>query len=249
MICIENLTKQFTLRQSAHISNLFLLGQKNIVTACRNINLTIQKGEILGLVGPNASGKTTLLRILCGVILPDGGHLLTKSDLTINAVLGDHTNFYRRLTGRENLELFASFYGLDHRRQQKRIAQVAELLELSDHLDKVFQENSAGIKQRFTLARGLLREADLYLLDEPMKNLDTDISQRMRYYIKNELGQEQKKTIVVTSHHLSEIAEMADRIAILKQGELRACATMDQLARLSGCADQNVNIIYHFFIT
>ena|SRR3989338_2133560 len=258
-IVISHLKKQFssTVPLLSQKTSTFC-GRKNFIIACDDISLTVKKGELLSIIGPNGSGKTTILKILSTIILPDEGSItvdgydIRKNSVrvreSISFVTSEHNNFYVRLTGRQNLEFFASLYRLAGEAMRRKIDELADFLEIKDSLDIMFQEYSSGIKQRFLLARGLLRDALVFLFDEPLKNLDPGISLRLRTYIKEKLVKKNGKTVLLTGHMLSEISEISDRIAILKKGSIKACGNFIQLRDGAGIKDNDLNRIYQFYV-
>ena len=216
------LTKRFS-EASFHI---FPHRKNDHIVACDNIHLEIKKGELLALIGPNGSGKTTLIKILLGLITPDSGTAFVcqydicndeiRARSMCGFILSEEKNFYPRLTGRENLKFFARFNGLSSKEASVRIACTAKLLEIEGDLDRVFEVYSAGLRQRINIARGLLTDAPVLLFDEPTKNLDPLIAEKFRTYVKEKLIDEEKKAILWTSHQLSELAQMAAKVAIIE---------------------------------
>lgn len=257
-IRISRLHKKFIFTQSHHLQRLFSSVYKKSVVACEDISLALKEGRLLGLVGPNGSGKTTLIRILATIILPDSGDVrihgfdVVKESLEarrrIGLVTGENKNFYIRLTGRQNLEFYATLYDLSREQTRKKIKELAEVFEISEYLDKMFQENSQGVRQRFSLARGLLNDAPVLLLDEPTKNLDSQMAQRVRLFIKEDLVKKRNKTVLMASHFLGEVAEISDEIAILDRGRLKAHGTLESLRKQTGNMSGNLSAIYDFFI-
>ena len=229
------------------------------VVACDNLSFKLEKGTLLSIVGPNGSGKTTLIRILAGVICPDqgtvriGGYDIAKNEIEVKASLGvatpEHRNFYLRLTGRNNLQLFAYFYNLSFLQVKERIKELGAFFEIDGYMDKIFQEYSSGIKQRFLLARALLNNAPILLLDEPTKNLDPVMAGRFCRYLKDELVSKQKKTVLMTSHLLSEVVSVTDQIVILNEGKIKALGSLEELKkRAGGNSAAKLEDVYDFFI-
>ncbi|HOW35251.1 MAG TPA: ABC transporter ATP-binding protein [Candidatus Omnitrophota bacterium] len=257
-IQISHLNKNFYSKPPWCLSAIFSLPLKKIITACDGINLTIRQGKLLGLVGPNGSGKTTLIRILATIILPDSGSAsingfdVVKKGLEarrhIGLVTGENKNFYIRLTGRQNLEFYAALYNLSKAQMKEKIKYLANVFELSEYLDNMFQENSQGVRQRFALARGLLNDAPVLLLDEPTKNLDPQMAQRVRTFIREELVKKRNKTVLMASHFLEEVSDISDEIAILDRGRLKAQGTLESLRRQAGDPSADLKEIYDFFI-
>lgn len=258
-VAVVHLCKQFPPRLFPQFRRMIFRPPKGQpVMACDDINFELEAGELLGLVGPNGAGKTTLIRILAGSILPDGGTAkingfdILKSGLkakeSLSVVLSDNNNFYIRLTGRENLLVFASFYGLSRSEAKERIEELASLLKIRDFLDRTFQEYSSGIKQRLALARGLLNDAPVILLDEPTKHLDPSLTRDFYIYLKQELVRNKKKTVVMTSHELEKVTEISDQVAILKDGRIMALGTLEELKDNTSNKKANLDDIYNHYL-
>lgn len=219
LIQIENLSKAFV--SGFRIRHLFSAkARKSLIRieALRNLNLSIQEGEFFGLMGPNGSGKTTLLKILANLILPDQGTVQIGG--AIGLVSGDERSFYWRLTGRQNLEFFASLCQLAPKEGKKRIAKLCEDLEILNP-NRPFQEYSTGLKQRFALARSLLHDPPILLLDEPTRGLDKKSAEGFRARIQ-QLVQREKKTVIYATHLVEEASTLFDRAGILNQGRLES---------------------------
>ncbi len=210
-------------------------------------------------MGPNGAGKTTLIRIIGGSILPDQGTAVIhgydilkdslKAKRNLSIVFGEFKNFYHRLTGRENLLCFASFYNLSRRQAQEKIKELSGILDIDAFLDRTFQEYSSGIKQRFAIARGLLNDAPVVLLDEPTKHLDQSLAHDLVNFIKQELVLKKNKTILMASHDLGVVADISDKIAILKEGQLKAFGTIETLKGRLPQKAVDLNEIYNFYLS
>ena len=143
-------------------------------------------------------------------------------------VLSQERSFYWRLTGRQNLEFFASMYDLKNARD--KIQELFNLFEI-DYQDNRFDSYSTGMKQKFALIRGLLNDPDLLLLDEPTKSLDYTTAVNLRTFIKERLVKKEGKTVIFTTHHMDEALDFCDLFMILHKGKLYAQGTLDELRR------------------
>ncbi|MBI3088572.1 MAG: ABC transporter ATP-binding protein [Candidatus Omnitrophica bacterium] len=209
------------------------------VKALEGVSLTIERGELVCLMGPNGAGKTTLLKILAGLLLPTSGtafldgHDVRRSTPARRAQIGfassDRPGFYDRLTGRQNLEFFAALYGLSRAAARRRIGELLALFGVGSP-DRPYQECSAGAKQRLLLARALLHDPPVLLLDEPMKSLDPIQITELHRLLKDRFQHRQGKTILFTTHQVEEAAQLAGRVAILHQGSIRACGSVAEIA-------------------
>jgi ABC-2 type transport system ATP-binding protein len=223
---LHNISKTFTERNW----KTFLFQKPRYTRALDNISLTVQKGEIMGLLGPNGAGKTTLIKILATLVTPDEGQgtiaglsLNTQSSAIRNKIGLVSTNdrtFYWRLTGRENLDFFATLYNLQGSVKYARIKQVLRLIDMEDKADFRFMSYSAGQKQRLSIARAMLAEPEILLLDEATASLDPLATRKLLDFIKETLVKKEEKTILWCTHNLNEADEICDQLTILHQGEV-----------------------------
>ena len=215
--------------------------------ALDRVNLSVDRGELFGLVGPNGAGKTTLIKTLCTLILPTEGSALVNGyplseDIAIKASIGlvtsDERSFYWRLSGRQNLEFFATLHNLGRRTIKNRLEEVLEIVGLQSVASKRFLTYSTGMRQRLSIARALLNQPQILFLDEPTKGLDPPGIQALHKLIRQDLTRSQGITIFLTSHWLQEVEQLCDRIAIMDQGLIRACGSMTELRREIGLGER-----------
>jgi ABC-2 type transport system ATP-binding protein len=233
-IAIDGLSKTFT-PQLERIRRLLHRPVKPPVTALRDVSLTVRRGEIFGLIGRNGAGKTTLTKIVATLVQPTSGTVLVngfdsvKDERTVRAQIGlataEERSFYWRLTAEQNLMFFGRLYGLSDARARRRIIELFERLELMDLATRRFSELSTGNKQKLALARALLAEPPVLLLDEPTRSLDPLAAEAMRTLIAELARGETRVSILLTSHNLAEIDQLCDRIAIIANGSIRAEGT------------------------
>lgn len=236
---IVSLNKEFT--PSRGLYNFFLrpLKKEKPISAVKNVTIRILQGELFVLLGPNGAGKTTLLKILSCLVLPTSGSAMVlgydilkeenKVKKVIGLISGDERSFYWRLTLRQNLSFFAALYNLSPPQSKKIIKEISCFLEIGDMLERRFQECSTGIKQRLAIARGLLGDPQVLFMDEPVKSLDAMLRKELHIFIKDKLIKERGKTVVLITHNLQEAEQLADRIAIMQRGQIRACGTLAEL--------------------
>jgi ABC-2 type transport system ATP-binding protein len=195
------------------------------ISVLDDISLAVPKGSLMGLLGPNGAGKTTLLRILAASILPDSGTVrIFGQDTTtvsvrirerIGFVLGDERSFFWRITAAQNLLFFAALHNKDGRDARLRMEKLAELLHLTGEMKKPFRDLSTGMRQRLALARALLHDPELLLIDEPTRGLDPGAAKRTRELIGQTLVKELGKTVLLATHNLEEAREICDQVALL----------------------------------
>jgi len=207
--------------------------------ALKDVSLEVPEGAIFGLLGPNGAGKTTLLKILSCLILPtDGtvrvaGYDIHRNDGAIQRTLGfvssDERSFYWRLTGRQNLRFFGSLYQLHGKALSQRISYLLDRLELGEQADKPFGDYSSGMKQRLAMARALLHDPPILLLDEPTRSLDPISAKHLRRFIAEELNGRERKTLFLATHNLQEAEQLCHRVAVLSKGRVLGEGSIEDL--------------------
>ena len=199
-------------------------------TALDGVNLEIRQGEVFGILGPNGAGKTTLLKILCTLLLPTdgratvGGHDVVKAPRRVRQAVGycldTERSFYYRLTGIQNLAFFATLNNLGAREASARIVETLGMLGLNGAANQPFMTYSKGMQQKLGLARALLTDPAVLLLDEPTKSLDPGAATELRRFLRDALAEGLGKTILLVTHSLEEARECCDRVAIMDQGRI-----------------------------
>lgn len=205
-------------------------------TALDGLNLEISKGELFGFVGPNGAGKTTTMRIVSGLLEADSGEIFVDD---INAIcdyqalkkkigyMPDFFGVYDNLKTMEYMEFYASVYGIVGMEAKKLCYDLLELVNLADKCDNYVDGLSRGMKQRLCLARSLVHNPELLILDEPASGLDPRARVEMKEILKNlsSMG----KTILISSHILPELAEMCTSIGIIEHGKMVVKGTVDEI--------------------
>jgi ABC-type multidrug transport system ATPase subunit len=220
--------------------------EKPSVLALAGISFEVRPGEALALLGANGAGKSTLLRILATLLLPTGGraqiagHDPVLDPRAVRRQLGYHAGsdigFYSRLTGRENLRFFGRLNHLSNAAATRRIASLAPQFHLDEALDRQVRTLSSGTVQRLSLARALLHEPRVLLLDEPTRSLDAIAAAEFRRFLKSEVLRRGDASLLFASHTLPEVELLADRIAVIDAGRLLACDTLAALKQTTGAA-------------
>lgn len=244
-ICVEALQKSFPPARSGWRA-LLQPFEKPTVLALAGISFEVRPGEALALLGANGAGKSTLLRILATLILPTNGRALiaghdaVRDSRAVRRQLGYHAGsdagFYSRLTCRENLRFFGSLNQLSNAAAAQRITQLAEQFHLREVLDRQVRTLSSGTLQRLSLARALLHQPRVLLLDEPTRSLDAIGAAEFRRFLKSEILRRGETTLLFASHALSEIELLADRIAVIDAGRLLACGSLTELKHRTATA-------------
>jgi len=215
--------------------------RKETITALNGVDLQVEEGELFGILGPNGAGKTTLIKLLSTLILPDAGEVWVNGYSTfhdeesikrsIGLVTGEERSFYWRLSGRRNLEFFATLHNMSSFQAQKRINAILEILELQEKANDLFYTYSTGMKQELSLARGLINDPQILFVDEPTKSLDPVAAQNIRKLIREKLVKEQGKTVFLATHNLEEVQQMCDRLAILDRGRILSLGTPSEIRK------------------
>jgi ABC-2 type transport system ATP-binding protein len=235
IITVTDLAKTYYIKERTG----FFKSRAREISALKNINLTIEQGELFGLLGPNGAGKTTLIKCITTLLIPSQGQIVvngfevgrqdTQIRASLGCLLGGERSIYWKLTGRENLEYFAALYHLPPRKIKSQLEKLDHLLNLGSLLDRPVETYSSGQKMMLVFARVLLNDAKILILDEPTTTLDVPSAQALRRVIKG-LNQE-GYTIIITSHLMNEIEELCQRVAIVDHGTIIAEGTIEDLKR------------------
>ncbi len=212
-------------------------------TALDNLNMEIKKGEIFGFVGPNGAGKTTTMRIVSGLLKADSGIVNVDGvDARTNpkglkskiGYMPDFFGVYDNLKALEYMEFYASIYGIAGNKAKQLCLELMDLVRLSDQADSYVDEMSRGMKQRLCLARSLVHNPELLILDEPASGLDP----RARFEMKDILKElhNKGKTILISSHILPELAQMCSNIGVIEKGKMVVSGTVEEILSARGTA-------------
>lgn len=210
MIIAEDLTKHF-----------------DGFVAVSGVNLRVERGQVLVLLGPNGAGKTTTVRMLTSVLAPTrgravvGGYDVVRQPEKVRAsvgVLTEHHGLYGRMNAEEYLEFYGQLYGMGRQQRRRRRAELLETFGLADARRKRLGEYSKGMRQKLALVRALLHEPPVLLLDEPTSAMDPESARMVRDAIQTLRSGE--RTIILCTHNLAEAEELADQVAIIRQGRI-----------------------------
>ena len=217
-----------------NLSKIYSKNSSKPITALDKLNLNVKDGEIFGLLGPNGAGKTTFINILAGTVIKSYGEVnllgfdLDKNPRQIRGLIGivpQEVNLDAFFSPRKILELQAGLYGVP---QKKRITEtILKLVSLEKQADTYSRRLSGGMKRRLLIAKAMVHQPPVLVLDEPTASLDVELTQKLLENVK--LLNKQGVTIIYTTHHLFEAQKMCDRIAILNKGNLVALDTTDNL--------------------
>jgi ABC-2 type transport system ATP-binding protein len=211
--------------------------------AVNGISFSVAKGEVVGLLGGNGAGKTTTIGMIMGLVTPSSGSVRVFG---VNMVDRRYEVLHRmnfespyvdmphRLTVRQNLDVFARLYGVEH--ASDRIRELAESLDLTEFIDRAAGQLSAGQKTRVALAKALINDPELLLLDEPTASLDPDTADWIRTRLET-FRTRRNATILLASHNMAEVERLCDRVIIMKKGQIADQGTPDDLIRRYGRTD------------
>jgi len=238
-----NLTKRFAKKKHRGVFGFLRRNQSNnkhndVTVALDKVNIKIRPGELFGLLGPNGSGKTTTIKCLSTILIPDEGTAIVNGfDIqketsmvraSLGMVVGGERTLYWKLTARDNLMYFASLYKMHRRHAKKRIEELLETMQLSDRADERLEDYSTGMRQKVAIARALLHDPPILLLDEPTLGLDPNFARQIRNQIR-ELSEKQGKTVLLTTHYMDEADQLCDRVAFINNGKIVAVDTPNRL--------------------
>ena len=207
--------------------------------AVNDLDFEVHEGEVLGLLGPNGSGKSTTVKMLLGLLYPTGGRLTvfgkSPRDVDTKRLIGylpEESYLYKYLTAYETLDFFGSLFNLSALERRKRAEQLLEMVGLSHAKNRPVGEFSKGMTRRIGLAQAMINDPALLILDEPTSGLDPLGCREVKDLI--HLFKKRGKTVIVTSHLLSDIEDVCDRVIILYGGKIRAQGTLNELLTIQG---------------
>ncbi len=228
LIKIENITKQF-----------------GTFTAVREVSFQVEKGEIFGLLGENGAGKTTTLRMLATMLRPTSGTATMagfdivsepeKVRSKIGILFGGETGLYDRLTCEENISYFGELNDMSKAKIDERIKILAKTFGMEEYITRRAGKLSKGMKQKVAFARSIIHDPDIMLFDEPTSGLDVSAIRDVHEFIRT--CKKEGKTIVFSSHTMSEVEKLCDRIAIIHKGELIEKGKIDDIKEKYGSND------------
>jgi sodium transport system ATP-binding protein len=224
MIEVEGLTKQFKGPRG------------NLVTAVGDLNFVVHPGEVFGLLGPNGAGKTTTLRMLCTVLTPSAGfatiagHDIATEPSKVRCSIGflsANTGVYDRMTAWEMVRYYGQLYGLRGDALTGRMEELFTTLQMNNFRDVVGGRLSTGMKQKVSIARALIHDPPVLIFDEPTSGLDVLVQRAVLNSIRDLKAR--GKTILFSTHVMSEVEKLCDRVAIMSKGSIVAMGTKEEL--------------------
>ncbi len=246
------MTENGTVVRAKGLHKTFVDARGEEVRAVRGVSFEARRGEILGILGPNGAGKTTLLRMLAAIIRPTEG---TASVCGFDVVaepdevkcrigfLSGNTKLYARLTAAETVRYFGRLTGLDDGTIRERTDRIFASLGMEDIRDRCFEKLSTGQKQKVSIARALIHDPEVLVLDEPTAGLDVIASRAIISLIRE--AKAQHKTVLLSTHYMTEAEELCDRVALIHEGLFLAVDTLEGLVERTGTTSLNEAFLQH----
>ena len=243
MIEIKQLAKKFAVENPKKLSEQEKKDPRlkgRFFHSVKDVSFTCEKGQVLGLLGPNGAGKTTTLRMLSTALQPDSGSVeingidVIKTPVVARQKIGflsGATGLYGRLSGRENIEYFGRLHGLTEQVIAERVDELATLLDMQSFLDRRSENYSSGMKQKTAIARAVIHQPELVILDEPTTGLDIMATQTVLDFIRR--LKETGVPVIFSTHHLDEVSELCDRVTVIDKGQNKFNGTIADFAALS----------------
>jgi sodium transport system ATP-binding protein len=249
MIEVSSLAKRFKLAKSHKLSDAERDDKRlhdGYFHSVTDVSFSCESGEVLGLLGPNGAGKTTTLRMLSSALKPNAGQIMINGVDVVKkpllackkiGFLSGSTGLYGRLTARENVEYFGKLHGLSDAVLKQRVDQIFELLGIHEFASRRAENLSTGMKQKTSIARAVVHEPEIVVLDEPTTGLDIMATQTVLDFIR---GLKDKGTpVIFSTHHLDEVSLLCDKVAIIDQGHSCFGGTVDDLLQHTGADNLN----------
>ena len=226
--------------EARELTKVFHDRRRGDVTAARDISFSCLHGEIFGLLGPNGAGKTTTLRMLATILEPSRGTAVVAGfdirDDTLQVrrsigYLSTNTGLYDRLTARETLMHFGRLHGMAKPQLEERVAQLMTTFEMTEFADVRCEKMSTGMRQKVSIARAVVHDPPVLIFDEPTLGLDILVAGALIEFV--EECRRNDKCVLFSTHNMTEVERLCDRIGIIHDGTLRAVGSLDDLRRLT----------------
>ncbi len=239
LISVRDVTMRFPIPKRYREWVLHPLRARRVVTALRGASVEILPGDRIAVMGPNGAGKTTLLKLISGLLFPSEGDVTVKglSTLHDNAaarksvgfVFNEERSFYWRLTGVQNLEFFGALDNLRGRELKERIRELMQLVGLEAAGDQMVSGYSSGMKQRLAMARVMLSDPEVLILDEPTRALDPVAAEEMMNLVLTDLHRGARKTLLIATHRPEEALTLCNKLIVIDGGRIRGFLNLARL--------------------
>jgi sodium transport system ATP-binding protein len=230
--------------QAISLSKVFQSSRAMLIHAVREAGFEVPEGEVFGLIGPNGAGKTTLLRMLAGIVEPTAGHCtICGHDVTREpqaarrcvGFLSGNTKLYGRLTPAETLQYFGRLYGMRSQAIKSRTDALRDMLDMGEFMGRRCDSLSTGQLQRVSIARCIVHDPRVLILDEPTLGLDIMTSRTIFTFIRD--ARERGRAIIFSTHYMTEAELLCDRIALMHRGRILATDTLEALREAAGATN------------
>lgn len=231
---VIDLVKRFPLRPGWR--SLFKRGEEK--EALGDVNLAVSPGEIFGLLGPNGAGKTTLIRVLSTLVIPTAGAAYVgglnvvehsrEVRRRLGVIYGDERSFFWRLSAEENLRFYAALHQIPRHQIEHRIGELLALVGLTEAASMQMHHFSSGMKQRLSIARGLLNDPEILFMDEPTHNLDPIAARELRALVRERVANG-RRTVLLTTNIMAEAEELCHRVAFINKGRIQLIGSIYEL--------------------
>jgi ABC-2 type transport system ATP-binding protein len=232
LVLVRGVSMRFPITKRYREIVLHPFRPRRVFTALTSVTLEIERGDRIAVLGPNGAGKTTLLKLIGGLLLPTEGEVVvngldtlrhnTTARKSVGFVMNEERSFFWRLTASENLHFFAALDNLVGSSMRDRCLELIRFVGLEEHADKPVSTYSSGMKQRLALARGLIGQPEVLILDEPTRALDPIACDELVALINDQLHKGSRKTILIATHRLEEAIQLCDKVLILNKGRVVA---------------------------
>ena len=256
LIEAKELTKKFIIYKRGKGPGAFVKGmfapERTVIHAVDGIDFSVEKGEIVGFIGPNGAGKSTTIKMMCGILVPDGGTLTVggiipsrerkKNTRRIGAVFGQKTQLWWNLPAIDSFELLKTIYDIPVDTYKKNLGTFTEMLEIDKFMKTPVRQLSLGQRMRVEIAASLLHNPDIIYLDEPTIGLDTIAKERIRAFIE-EINRLTKVTVILTTHDMQDVEQLCQRLLVINKGKI---IVDDQLSKVVALYDREATLKVRF---
>lgn len=221
----------------------FFAPERQLRTAVDDVSLTVERGELLAFLGTNGAGKSTMIKMMTGIIRPTSGELRVagrvphadreRNARSIGVVFGQRTQLWWDLPARESLEILRDIYDIPADDHRKRMREFDDVLELSRFWDSPVRQLSLGQRVRCDLAAALLHDPQIVFLDEPTIGMDVVVKEQVREFLRREVS-ERERTVVLTTHDMTEVAHLTQRVALIDHGRIMFDGGIKELGEAYG---------------
>lgn len=250
MIKIQQVWMRYPIPKRYRDLLLRTFARRKVNTALNNVSLDCQKGDSIALLGPNGAGKTTLLKLIGGLLIPSKGTISVNNCDTVRDnravrksvgfVLNEERSFFWRLTGRQNLEFFGTLDNMEGQNLRDRCRDLIRLVGLEEAADRRVSDYSSGMKQRLAIARGLIADPEILILDEPTRALDPIAVEDLVELLLERIQADSERGLLIATHRFEEAIALCNKALIIKGGRLLS------YVRLADLAERGISLSEHY---